>query len=37
MSSICWECKYEHSDCKGDKWVEKTKCDYYDLKECDAE
>ena len=37
MSSICWECKYEHSDCKGDKWVEKTKCDYYDLKESDAE
>lgn len=29
MSSICWECKYDHSDCKGEKWVEKAKCDYF--------
>ena len=32
MSSICWECKYEHSDCKGDKWVEKVACQYFSKK-----
>lgn len=33
MSSLCWECKYEHSDCKGDKWIEKAKCDYFSKKD----
>ena len=32
MSSICWECKYEHSDCKGDKWIEKVACPYFSKK-----
>lgn len=30
--SKCYECKYEHSDCKGDKWVEKVACPYFSKK-----
>lgn len=32
MSSLCWECKYEHSDCKGEKWIEKVACPYFSKK-----
>lgn len=32
MSSLCWECKYEHSDCKGDRWIEKVACQYFSKK-----
>ena len=30
--SKCYECKYEHSDCKGDKRIEKTECQYFSKK-----